>query len=192
MNAPANASPPSSAPSDETTFSFWAMVAAGSALVLNALFYFGTPPSYRAAAWPTFALCSVAVIGAYLAAAARPREVGHALAALFALGSLAAGAGNLVGGGHMPGLLALVLALIGPLLGWFTFRSFTARSRLSWAFAASLLGVIALCTLFGAPKIRNLMGSTIWTALLLPGLSSAATVALSRISAAVRTPTSSV
>lgn len=186
MSSAANPSPPSPPPSDETTFAFWAMVAAGSALVLNALFYLATPPSYRAAAWPAFATWCVVVIGAYLAAAPRPREVGHGLAALFALGALGAGAGNLLSGSQMPGLLALVLALIGPLLGWFTFRSFTARSRVSWSFAASLLGVIALCTLFGAPKIRNLMGTTIWTALLLPGLSSAATVALARIGGSQR------
>lgn len=183
MTAPATPSAPPSTPSDEASFSFWAIVAAVCAIALNLLFYLATPADYRASAWPTFALCSVAVIGAYLAAAARPSEVGHGLAALFALGSLIAGAGNLLVGGQMPGLLALILALLGPLLGWLTFRSFTARSRLAWAFAASLLGVIALCTLFGAPKIRNLMGTTMWVALLLPGLSSAATVALSKVGA---------
>lgn len=182
MTAPATSNAPPSASSEETTLTFWAIVAACSALVLNALFYLATPADYRATAWPTFALSSAAVIGAYLAAAARPREVGHGITALFALGAFGAGASNLLGGGHMPGLLALVLALLGPLLGWLTFRSFTARSRLAWAFAAAMMGAIALYTLFGAPKIRNLMGATIWVALLLPGLASAATVALAKIS----------
>ncbi|MBK7536434.1 MAG: hypothetical protein IPI49_13905 [Myxococcales bacterium] len=174
-------SDPKPQPTDEeTTLSSWAIVLAIAVIALNGLFQVASPPEYREQARISFLIFTVLVGGALFAAAARPRLVGHALAGGMGLAALGAGLANLAS--TLPFLLALVLVVIGLAMLWMAYRSLTTNSRLSWAFLAALLGVLAVCTLFGAPKIRNLLHVSMWTALLLPGLSTVATIALSMIS----------
>jgi hypothetical protein len=61
-----------------------------------------------------------------------------------------------------------------PLLVW---RS-ADGSRAAWAYLVALCGVMGLVLFFGAPKVRNLLGVGLWTAMILPGLLTVATTAL--------------
>lgn len=183
-----SATKPSASPDEsEPSLAFWAGTAAVMVLLLNGLFQLFAPADYRGQARLPFLIFTVVVAAAFVAAAARPRQVGHALAAALGLASLGAGVSSL-SSSSVPPLLALVLITIGGSAVWMTYRSASARSRMSWAFLAALLGVLAVCTLFGAPKIRNLMGVTMWTALLLPGLCAVATVALGMLGGDYRDP----
>jgi len=59
-------------------------------------------------------------------------------------------------------------------------------SRAAWAFAISLLAVMATVTFFGAPKIRHVLDIPMSLALLIPALQIAALVALSMLKADYR------
>ena len=107
-----------------------------------------------------------------------PREIGHGIAGLAGLGSLYAAYGAF--SHEMPGVLTAALVVLGvafPLLVW---RSL-ARSRAAWAALTSLCSVYATVLLFGAPKVRGILGVGLWTALIIPGLLAVATVAMTMI-----------
>jgi uncharacterized membrane protein YhdT len=55
------------------------------------------------------------------------------------------------------------------------------RSRAAWASLASLCVVFGVVMLFGAPKIRGMVGVGMWIALIVPGLLGVATAALTMI-----------
>jgi hypothetical protein len=120
----------------------------------------------------------VLVVGSLVAATSRPNQVAHALAGLFGVAALLAGFGSFTG--SLPITLSLVLVGIGVLTLFLTYHS-AHRSRAAWAFLAALLAVMAVCTLFGAPKIRTLLGVNMWIALLAPGLLSVACTAFGMI-----------
>ncbi len=183
MSAPAQSPPPKSAAasSDETVHPLVlpAVISGVVALVLVALFWATTTPDYRSQTLGSFIAMVVIIIGALLSAMAKPREVGHALAALFGAAALLAGLGSF--SGSLPRLLSLVLVTMGVFALPLTYASFTRRSRPAWAFLAAILGVMGVCTLFGAPKIRALMEVNMWIALMVPGLLVVATSALGMI-----------
>ena len=120
----------------------------------------------------TFAVVGGALVGA---AVSWPRRASLALPLV--LGTLAL-LGAVMGWGHVPALTIIVLAstFALTLLG---VRSMTRGSRAAWAMAIALTGVLGVVTLFGAPKMRTLMGLEIWFVLLIPALCAAATTALS-------------
>ena len=65
--------------------------------------------------------------------------------------------------------LVVALAVAGillPILTWFSLQ----KSRIAWSFLISLSGVLCVMTLFGAPKVRSLVGISLGTALFLPAL----------------------
>lgn len=107
-----------------------------------------------------------------------PRELGHGIASLAGLGSLYAAYGAY--SRDMPGVLTVALVVLGlmfPLLVW---RSLL-RSRAAWATLTSLCAVYGTVLLFGAPKVRGILGVGLWTALIIPGLLAVATVAMAMV-----------
>jgi hypothetical protein len=157
-----------------------ATIGAVVAVGLLALFLMFTEPAYRGEALPSFIGMIVIVTGALIAATAWPRATGHLLAGLFGLASLLTGLFTITGSA-IPFALALVLVIMGAGGLIMTLQSYQRRSRPAWAFLAALLGVMGVCTLFGAPKIRNLIGTTMWIALTIPGLLTVTCVALGMI-----------
>jgi hypothetical protein len=104
-----------------------------------------------------------------------PREIGHGFAILLGMCSFAASIGAfskslpLV----MPVTL-LVVGLLSPTLAFFSWR----RSRAAWAFLIALIAVFGGVDLFGAPKIRALLGIGLWTAMIIPALQAVTVFAL--------------
>jgi hypothetical protein len=168
--------------SETSQSSLSARVITGGAVVvaLFGLFRFASTAEYRAEAQTAFLTMTLFVTAMMIAATVAPRIVGHALSAIFGVFAFVGGA--LTMRGSLPFLLALVLMVTGVIVLTTTFRSYQARSRVAWAFLSSTLGVMAVCTLFGAPKVRNILESTMWHALMLPGLLTVACVALAMVS----------
>ncbi|MBA3501101.1 MAG: hypothetical protein M4D80_26250 [Myxococcota bacterium] len=76
--------------------------------------------------------------------------------------------------------LMISLLVAGGLLIALSYLSLT-RSRAAWSFVISLSIVLAIMTLFGAPKIRTLVGMHMALALVIPALFLAAAVMLSTL-----------
>jgi hypothetical protein len=72
------------------------------------------------------------------------------------------------------GISLIAAGAIGIGLAWASWH----RSRAAWAFLISLTAVLAVCFLFGAPKVRNQLGIGLWTALIYPGIKTVTVVAL--------------
>lgn len=112
-----------------------------------------------------------------------PRYVGHGLATLLGLCSLAAAIGAF--SKELPMVMPVTLLVVGvlsPTLAFFSWR----RSRAAWAFLIALVAVFGGVDLFGAPKVRALLGVGLWTAMIIPSLQFAATLALGLIRADYR------
>jgi sugar phosphate permease len=60
----------------------------------------------------------------------------------------------------------LVAGVLLPFLAWYSLQ----RSRAAWAFLIALCIVLGVMTLFGAPKVRSLVGINLGVALVIPGL----------------------
>jgi hypothetical protein len=162
------------------------------AVALNVLFYFLSDAYFDdrvkrfglqelerlSGARVDFAIFTVVVGGAAIAAAAYPRAVAHGIAALAGVASIIAAPFAL----KIGFVLATVLLLVG-----FAFeilvRYSRRQSRAAWAYLASLCAVYGVVMLFGAPKVRGLVGVGMWIALIAPGLLGVATAALSLIRA---------
>lgn len=135
-----------------------------------------------------FAAVSGAIAAVGFAAALERRKVGHALAGLLGLINLAGGIAALLHG--LPGALIATLVVTGlvmPALAQFSYRG----SRGAWAFLVAMCGVLAVVALFGAPKLRGVLGVSLWTTMLLPGLHAVAcaTLGLLRDDYVDRSPT---
>ena len=74
--------------------------------------------------------------------------------------------------------LGVSLVIAGGLLPWIAWMSL-AGSRAAWSFLISLCIVFGIMTLFGAPKIRDLVGIPLGVALVIPGLFGFSAFALS-------------
>ena len=123
-----------------------------------------------------FAIFTIVVGGGAILAGLYPRAVAHGVAGVAALLSLVAAPYTMQYG------LALAFAL-GVVAGTFVLliRFSLRKSRAAWACLAALCAVYALVLLFGAPKIRHLVGIGMWIAMIAPGLLGVATAALRSI-----------
>jgi hypothetical protein len=54
-------------------------------------------------------------------------------------------------------------------------------SRVAWSFLTALMTVMGIVTLFGAPKVRNLLHIGLWYAIAIPGVLAVGVVALGLI-----------
>ena len=125
-----------------------------------------------------FGVMTAIIAAASFTAALAPRQIGHGLAMVLGLGSIVAGFAALAHG--MPGVMGVTLLVVGglmPVLAWFSLR----HSRGAWAFLIALLAVFGAVTLFGAPKVRGILGIGLWSALIVPGLLAVGTIALSML-----------
>ena len=94
------------------------------------------------------------------------RIAGHAI-------SGAAGIASLVGSVEammhdMPATLGVTMLLLGGALVTLTVLSFNSFSRIAWSFLNSIMVVMALVTLFGSPKVRNILHIPLGAAMGIP------------------------
>lgn len=167
-----------------------AMLAGIAVVTLNGLFYFagsayftdkGVVDTGRMnAAWVAFAVFTITVAGAAVVASLRPGYVGHAIASV--AGALAFNAGIGAFFREMPMVLPVTLLVLGATLVVLVYYSARKHVRAAWSFLIAICGVFAGVLLFGAPKVRGVLGLSLWTALIIPGLLTVATVALARVS----------
>lgn len=117
-----------------------------------------------------------ATIGAgVVAATVSPRWVGHGIAGALALGSIVAGFFAL--GTSIPTVLGVALLFLGMMVPLMIWRSLV-YSRAAWSFLLSTCAVLGLVLMFGAPKVRGLLGIGLWTAMIIPGMLVLGAVAL--------------
>ena len=110
-----------------------------------------------------------------VAATLSPRWVGHGIAGALGLGSIIAGAFAL--GSSIPSVLGVSLLFLGIIVPLMVWRSLV-YSRAAWSFLLSTCAVLGLILIFGAPKVRGLLGVGLWTAMIIPGLLVLGAVAL--------------
>jgi len=94
-----------------------------------------------------------------------PGAVGTYIGMVFGVGLLVLGISSGFRAEPLPVPLIIALCLAGvleALLCWQTL----ARSRVAWSFAVTLSGTAGLVCLFGAPKIRDVMGVSFFLAML--------------------------
>jgi hypothetical protein len=125
-----------------------------------------------------FAIFTVLVGVGAAGAAFAPRLIGHGLA-------LAAGVMSLIGsffafGQGLPGVLGTTMLVLGGVFPVLVWRSL-ARSRGAWSFLIATCAVYSLILLFGAPKVRGLLGIGLWHALIAPGMLAVAAAALAML-----------
>jgi hypothetical protein len=168
-----------------------ATVIAGTALAVNAAFYFLSQSYFDshavndivdAAAMGKarmgFALMSLLVAVAAFAASLAPRLIGHVAAVVLGLAALFAGYESITH--DMPTVMTAVLIVVGvllPTLAHFSWRG----SRAAWAFMMAIVLVFGMVTFFGAPKARNALDVGFWTAMILPGVQFVALTALAML-----------
>ena len=122
-----------------------------------------------------FAVSSMTIGALAFAAAYEPRLVGHVLGFLLAVASFAGGIGAFIG--HLPPVLAITMLIVAGITGMLAFHSMRG-SRVAWSFLASLMTVMGVVTLFGAPKVRHLLHIGLWYAIIIPGVLAVGVVAL--------------
>ncbi len=139
----------------------------------------------RSSAREAFAVLSlITAIAAFIATRA-PREIGHGLATLLGLCCLAASYGAF--DKSLPAVMGVTLLVVGvlmPTLAYFSWK----KSRAAWAFLVALVAVFGGVDLFGAPKVRALLGIGLWTAMIIPALQSVAVFALAALRRDYRAP----
>jgi hypothetical protein len=123
-----------------------------------------------------FAVCSLVVVGAGAVAWLHPRVTGHLLVALFGASYLI----SLVRGlfGNAPGVLLVVWLVAGGVMLLLAWPSYQRRSRASWSVLVAMCGTLALCELFGAPRIAHALDISLWLSMVAPGLKLVAMLAL--------------
>jgi uncharacterized membrane protein len=104
-----------------------------------------------------------------------PKEIGHGLATITGLAALVGAVAAAIGG--MPMVLPVVLFVAGGFMPYLAYRSWHG-SRVGWSFLTTICGVLGVCMLFGAPKVKGILHIGLWPALVFPGILAATTVAL--------------
>ena len=140
----------------------------------------------RSSAREAFLVLSLVVAALSFIASRMPREVGHGIAALLGFAALAASYGAFEKG--LPSVMGVTLLVVGLLMPTLAYLSWN-KSRAAWAFLLALIAVFAGVTLFGAPKVRGMLGIGLWTAMIFPALKIVATVALASMRRDYRAPT---
>ena len=127
---------------------------------------------------PSFAGFAILLCGGIGCAVLWPRVVGHTASIVVAL---AAGVGCFaVTSTPLPLLLSIVLGAVAALLlilGRMSLRG----DRAAWAFITAMTGVMGLCTVFGAPKMRELIGVNMWITMLVPAMAVIGVVGLGKL-----------
>ncbi|CAN5704364.1 hypothetical protein BH11MYX2_BH11MYX2_21520 [soil metagenome] len=124
----------------------------------------------------TFLLFTAVTAAVGTAGAFRSWHTGFTISMLAGFASFAAGVGAIYG--HLHPILAATLFVLGAIfltLGWFAAYR---RSRAAWSFLVGLDWMSVATTLFGATKVRNALGTNLWTALIVPGLFAVAALSL--------------
>jgi hypothetical protein len=104
--------------------------------------------------------------------------MGHGLAALMGIASLIGGIVAL--GKGLPPVMGVTMLFIGGLVPWLTWKSLHL-SRPAWSFLIAIVAVFGLVCLFGAPKIRHLLGVDLGFALIIPSIQLACVIALAKL-----------
>jgi hypothetical protein len=107
-----------------------------------------------------------------------PREIGHGLATLLGLCALAGSYGAFDKG--LPSVMGVTLLVVGLLMPVLAYMSWQ-KSRVAWAFLIALVGVFGGVTLFGAPKVRAMLGIGLWIAMIFPAIKIVTVVALASL-----------
>ncbi len=132
-----------------------------------------------------FMLFTALVALASVVALIKPKEIGHGLASITGVAALVGGVASALTG--MPMVLPVVLFVTGAFMPYLAYRSWHG-SRVGWSFLTTICGVLGVCMLFGAPKIKGLLHIGLWPALVFPGILAATTVALAVQHATYRQP----
>ncbi|HEY1556859.1 MAG TPA: hypothetical protein VGF94_18615 [Kofleriaceae bacterium] len=104
--------------------------------------------------------------------------IGHVLAILIGGAALLAGAETMLH--DLPSVMTATLVLAGsllPVLAWLSMRG----SRASWSFTIAITAVLGVMTLFGAPKVCNLIHIPLAVAAIAPVLCILAVTMLSTL-----------
>jgi hypothetical protein len=125
-----------------------------------------------------FAVFTGSIGLASIVAALAPRSIGHAIAGSAGGMSLFGAIGAFSRG--MTPVLGAALVVVGILFPLLTWKSL-ARARGAWSVLIALCSVYGVVLLFGAPKVRGILGIGLWTALIIPGMLAVATVALAMV-----------
>lgn len=104
--------------------------------------------------------------------------MGHGLAVLLGVASLVAAIAAFAK--HLPPVMAVTLLVIGFLIPWLTWRSLK-MSRVAWSFLIATVAVLGNVCLFGAPKIRSLLGIDLGFALIIPAIQAWCVIALAKL-----------
>ena len=95
--------------------------------------------------------------------------------------------GTLIAGGvqamrvGMPSVLGVTMLLVGTTLAALTTISWDRWSRVAWSFMFSIEVVMAIVTLFGSPKVRNILHIPLGAAMVIPIVLIGGVIALSLI-----------
>jgi hypothetical protein len=103
---------------------------------------------------------------------------GHGLAALMGVASLVGGFASLAK--DLPPVMGVTMLVVGVLLPWLVWKSLHL-SRAAWSFLIATVAVFGVVCLFGAPKIRNLLGIDLGLALIIPAIQTACVIALAKL-----------
>jgi hypothetical protein len=125
-----------------------------------------------------FAISTILVGMSAFAAAYEPRLIGHAFGFLLSVASFVGGIAAFIG--HLPPVLGITMLIVGVITGILAFQSMRG-SRVAWSFLTSLMTVMGVVTLFGAPKVRALLHIGLWYAIMIPGVLAVGVVALGMI-----------
>lgn len=125
-----------------------------------------------------FAITSIVIGALSFAAAQQPKLVGHILGFVLAAAAVVGGIAAFIA--KLPGTLGATLVIIGPLTVLLAFHSMRG-SRVAWSFLVAMLTVMAIVTLFGAPKIGNTLHIGLWYAIIMPGVMIVGVVALALV-----------
>ena len=104
--------------------------------------------------------------------------LGHGIPAALGVASIVAAVSAWQGG--LQSTLVISLLVVGAALPGLTWLSLK-RNRAGWAFLIALAVVLGIMTLFGAPKIRNLVGIPLAAALVIPAAFAVAAFCLSAL-----------
>lgn len=160
------------------------------AVVLNVAFYFLSKayfddraatagviaPATISATRMAFAVMSAVVGVAAIITQFAPRLMAHGIAGITGVLSLVGAVAANMKDFHP--VLPVTLGLLGAIMLVLVYLSMSQRSRVAWSFLIATCAVGALCTLFGATKVRNAVDVSLYYALILPGVLVVAAVML--------------
>lgn len=128
-----------------------------------------------------FAVFTIVVGLGVIASVASPRWVGHGIPAVAAVLSFVAAMA--IFAGDLPVILGITLLFASGIFALVIWLSLQKRSRVGWSCLLALCIVFGIVTLFGAPKLRGLVGVGLWVAMIVPGVFGVATAALAQLRA---------